>query len=72
MGSEAGPLDVTSLLMDNWDPDYANGATGRNWGKPQDQKIQHGNYVCWDASGSQKPIALEEMSSEERAVRSPS
>jgi PERQ amino acid-rich with GYF domain-containing protein len=69
--SGAANDDVNGLFVSGWDPGHSNGANGRGWGKSNDGRDNHSPGVCWDANGSARPISLEEMSEEERAVCHP-
>lgn len=62
-------IDVANLFAPGWNPAHLNGNSSRSWGKtaeashaPQDPS------VCWDPSGSIKPIGLQEMTEEEREL----
>lgn len=67
--SEGSNSDVTKLFMNNWDPGHSNGINGRGWGKGSDSRDHsYGPDVCWDQTGQNQPIGLEEMSALERSV----
>ena len=68
LDSSAASRNVSSLLMDDWDPGHTNTTNGRGWGKSIEARESQGKYVCWDTDGSQRPISFEEMSAEEKAV----
>lgn len=61
---------VTSLFAPGWQPGQPNGATGRGWGKvTENHPAPQEPDVCWDNSGSVRPVATAGMSSEEKEVR---
>jgi PERQ amino acid-rich with GYF domain-containing protein len=68
---EIGALsgDVSDLFANGWNPGHTNASNGRSWGKPTDGRDNHGPDVCWDSLGGVRPIGLEDMSEEEKTVR---
>ncbi|KAF4629921.1 hypothetical protein G7Y89_g8221 [Cudoniella acicularis] len=68
---ESGDLngDVSRLFVNNWNPEQSNGANGRSgWGKSNDGRESYGPEICWDQSGNNRPISLEEMSEQEKTL----
>ena len=63
--------DVSRLYVEGWNPGQSNGTNGRAWGKVTDGRETHGPDACWDMSGSQRPVSLEEMTEEEKTVSLP-
>lgn len=63
--------DPSDLFADNWHPGQTNGANGRGWGKVNDTRESHGPDICWDPTGSVRPISLEPMSDMEKSVSCP-
>lgn len=67
-GSSNG--DVSRLFVDNWDPGHSNGAPTRGWAKANDSNgNSYGPHVCWNESGSTVPIGIQEMTEDEKIVR---
>lgn len=66
--SDTHDADVSRLFTESWNPGQTNGTNGRGWGKSNDARDSHGPDVCWDATGSVQPIALEPMSDLEKSV----
>ena len=64
-------MNVNSLYVDGWSPGAVNGASNGGWGKRDDNKETAGPDICWDLEGSVNPIAMQEMTEEERDVHSP-
>ena len=61
--------DVTSLFLPGWNPGHVNGTSTRGWGKSADtHPAPQEPDLCWDSTGSVKPVGLQEMSSEEKEV----
>lgn len=55
--------------MADWDPHEESPAANGAWGKRDDIKDNHATpEVCWDHSGQVKPLALTDMSGEEKDV----
>lgn len=63
--------DVSRLYVEGWNPGQSNGTNGRAWGKVPDGRETHGPDACWDTSGGQRPVSLEEMTEDERTVSLP-
>lgn len=63
--------NVTDLFVDGWSPGLVNGMNSVGWGKRDDMKEAAGPDICWDHEGSVNPIAMQEMSEEEKEVFSP-
>lgn len=60
--------DVSSLFAPGWNPGHANGVSSRGWGKPESHVLPQEPDICWDETGSTKPICLEEMTDDEKEV----
>ncbi len=45
-----------------------NGTSNGGWGKRDDMKEAAGPDICWDHEGSVNPVAMQEMTEEEREV----
>ncbi|ESZ93811.1 hypothetical protein SBOR_5806 [Sclerotinia borealis F-4128] len=60
--------DVSRLYVEGWNPGQSNGTNGRAWSKVPDGRETHGPDACWDMSGNQRPVSLEEMSEEQRTL----
>ncbi|KAH9889750.1 hypothetical protein F4778DRAFT_753931 [Xylariomycetidae sp. FL2044] len=61
--------DVSSLFMPGWNPGHANGAGSRGWGMSTDSHVvPQDPDICWDSSGSTKPMGLQDLTSEEREL----
>lgn len=63
--------DVSRLYEPGWNPGQSSGTNGRAWGKVTDARESHGPDACWDMSGSQRPVSLEEMTEDEKTVSLP-
>ena len=62
-------INVNDLFVDGWSPGGAvNGTNSVGWGKRDDLKEAAGPDICWDHEGNVNPIAMQEMSEEEREV----
>jgi PERQ amino acid-rich with GYF domain-containing protein len=69
---ESGDLNngLSSLYVSGWEPNVSNGTSGSSWSRRDEQKdSQVTADVCWDRDGSVQPLALSEMTVEEREVR---
>ncbi|KAL1888885.1 kinesin-like protein [Sporothrix stenoceras] len=64
-GTQPGTIDVNSLFVEGWNATQANGAA-RGWGKSLEGTIPQDPTVCWDTSGGVTPMALQEMTEEEK------
>lgn len=60
--------NVNDLFVDGWSPGAVNGTGNGGWGKRDDNKEAAGPEICWDHEGSVNPIAMLEMSEEEKEV----
>lgn len=60
-----GSLD--DLFVDGWTPGV-NGTSNGGWGKRDDHRDAIGPEICWDYSGNVQPLALAEMTEEEKEV----
>ncbi|KAI0875904.1 hypothetical protein GGS24DRAFT_264536 [Hypoxylon argillaceum] len=60
--------DVSSLFAPGWNPGHANGVSSRGWGKPESHVLPQEPDICWDETGSTKPICLEEMTDDEKEL----
>ena len=65
-GSSIANLD--QLYVDGWKPAGVNGSSNDGWGKKDDQKDAAGPEICWEHDGSVEPLALFEMTEEEKEV----
>lgn len=63
--------DVSRLYVEGWNPGQSIGTNGRAWGKVTDGRETHGPDACWDMTGSQRPVSLEEMTEDEKIVSLP-
>ena len=73
--SRAGQLNsnVSDLFIDGWNPAHVNGTVNGGWGRKDDQKESSGGpEICWEHEGKIQPLALIEMSEEEKQVCMPS
>ncbi|KAL8347594.1 hypothetical protein RB598_001099 [Gaeumannomyces tritici] len=61
--------NVESLFVAGWTPAPVSGSAARNWGKGNESHVPQDPSVCWDTSGTVKPIGLQDMSAEEKEVR---
>ena len=61
-------VNLSDLYVDGWNPNYTNGTTNGGWGKRDDHKDATGPEICWDHEGSVHPLALAEMTEEEKEV----
>ncbi len=60
--------NVNDLFVDGWSPGAVNGMSNGGWGKRDDNKEIAGPDICWDHEGSVNPIAMQEMTEEEKEV----
>lgn len=60
--------NVNELFVDGWSPGAVNGTSNGGWGKRDENKDAVGPDICWDHEGSVGPMALQEMSEEEKEV----
>lgn len=70
--SESGELskNLSSLFVGGWDPKNASGINGGSWGRRDEsaRDIAPGPDVCWDHDGGVQPMALFDMSEEDKEV----
>ncbi|ERT00571.1 hypothetical protein HMPREF1624_03945 [Sporothrix schenckii ATCC 58251] len=64
-GTQPGLVDVNNLLVEGWNTTQINGAA-RSWGKSSDGTVPQDPTVCWDATGGVTPMALQEMTEDEK------
>jgi PERQ amino acid-rich with GYF domain-containing protein len=71
-GSDHFGDSVSNLFAEGWAPSILNGSSSTAWGRREDSGKDHqpGADVCWDRDGSLQPLALMEMSVEEKEVGS--
>ncbi|KAI0195466.1 hypothetical protein F4808DRAFT_440339 [Astrocystis sublimbata] len=61
--------DVSTLFVSGWNPGHVNGAAARGWGKPAESHVlPQEPDMCWDATGSTKPVGLQEMTADEKEL----
>ncbi|KAJ1331827.1 PERQ amino acid-rich with GYF domain-containing protein [Microdochium nivale] len=61
--------EVSSLFAPGWQPGQINGSAGRGWGKsPENHPAPQEPDVCWDNTGSVRPVGMADMTSEEREL----
>ncbi|KIH90990.1 hypothetical protein SPBR_01203 [Sporothrix brasiliensis 5110] len=56
---------VNNLLVEGWNTTQINGVA-RSWGKSSDGTVPQDPTVCWDATGGVTPMALQEMTEDEK------
>ena len=61
-------MNLNDLFVDGWSPSSANGTNNGGWGKRDDIKDISGPEICWDHEGSVHPMALAEMTEDEKEV----
>ena len=66
--SGSSHTNVNDFFVDGWTPGAINGASNGGWGKRDDIKEAAGPDICWDHEGSVNPMAMQEMTEEEREV----
>ncbi|WEW57254.1 kinesin-like protein [Emydomyces testavorans] len=65
--------NVTEFFMADWDPLEESPAANGGWGKREELKDSHaGPEVCWDHSGKIEPLALMDLTQEEKELFSTS
>lgn len=62
-------MNLNDLFVDGWNPGNTNGTNNGGWGKRDDNKDISGPEICWDHEGSVHPLALAEMTEDEKEVR---
>lgn len=67
-GGGFSSTNINDLFVDGWSPGTVNGTSNGGWGKRDDTKEAAGPEICWDPAGSVNPIAMQEMSEEEKEV----
>ena len=60
--------NVNDLFVDGWSPGLVNGTSNGGWGKRDDNREAAGPDICWDHEGNVNPIAMQEMTEEEKEV----
>lgn len=63
----ASPTGVHDLFVNGWNPTQAQSAQ-RGWGKSSEGTIPQDPTVCWDPSGSVRPIGTQDMTEQEKEV----
>ena len=58
---------MNEFLLDGWTPGV-NGTGSAGWGRREDHKDTAGPEICWDHDGSVQPMALLDMTAEEKEV----
>jgi PERQ amino acid-rich with GYF domain-containing protein len=61
-------INLSDLYVDGWNPNTTNGTSNGGWGKRDDHKDATGPEICWDHEGSVQPLALAELTEEEKEV----
>ena len=61
-------MNVNDLFVDGWSPGAVNGTNSGGWWKKDDVKEAAGPDICWDFEGNVSPMALQEMTEEEKEV----
>ena len=61
-------VNLNDLFVDGWSPTNTNGTNNGGWGKRDDNKDASGPEICWDHEGSVHPVALAEMTEDEKEV----
>ena len=59
---------INDLHVDGWSPGTINGTSNGGWGKRDDNKEVAGPDICWDREGSVNPMAMQEVTEEEKEV----
>ncbi len=65
--SDSSNSNVNDLLLDGWTP-WINGISNGGWGKRDEHKDTTGPEICWDHDGTVQPMALLDMTVEEKEV----
>lgn len=68
---ESGTLkeDASHLYAENWNPEQSSVTNGRSgWGRQADARDNHGPEVCWNKNADTEPMALQDMTEEEKTV----
>lgn len=63
--------DVSHLFMDGWHPGagHMNGSATRGWGKTPEYNTGPDSDLCWSGDAGARPLALQDMSADEKEVR---
>lgn len=71
--SEAGELskNLSNLLVGDWDPRHPSSSNGGSWSRRDEasRDVAPGPDVCWVHDGTIQPLALSDMSEEEKEVQ---
>lgn len=70
---ESGALkdDISHLYAETWNPEQSTASNGRSgWGRSTDGRDNQGPEVCWNKNADTEPMAMQEMTEEERNVSS--
>lgn len=69
--AHTAPDNISHLYVDGWNPgaSQVNGHSSRSWGKPQETQPSQDSDLCWYNTADMKPLAFQDMSSEEKEVR---
>ncbi|KAI9773026.1 MAG: hypothetical protein M1835_006210 [Candelina submexicana] len=74
--SESGDLsrNLSNLFVGGWEPKNVGGVNGGSWGRKDEsaREAAPGPDVCWDHDGSVQPLALFDMTEEDRELFSTS
>jgi PERQ amino acid-rich with GYF domain-containing protein len=61
--------DISHLYAETWNPEQSSTTNGRGgWGRSTESRDNHGPDVCWNKSADTEPLALQEMTEEEKHV----
>ncbi|KAF2435879.1 hypothetical protein EJ08DRAFT_579761 [Tothia fuscella] len=63
---DAPQKPLSSLFYNGWEPNITNGNSSTSWGRRDDHKDSHGADLCWDRDANMHPMALNEMTEEEK------
>jgi PERQ amino acid-rich with GYF domain-containing protein len=69
-GSDEIHEGLSDLYAGAWEPNVSNGTSGASWGRRDDhsREGQSGVDLCWDRDGGILPLALTEMTDDEKEV----
>lgn len=69
---DAGELStgLDELVVGDWPDTMSNGVSATKWNRRDEHKADyaHGPEACWDRHGNTEPLALTDMTDEEREV----
>ncbi|KAE8442572.1 hypothetical protein EG329_003059 [Mollisiaceae sp. DMI_Dod_QoI] len=68
---ESGALkdDISHLYAENWNPEQSSATNGRSgWGRSTDGRDNHGPEVCWNKNADTEPLAMHEMTEDEKML----